>query len=108
MEKDALQEQRKPLIDEHDERRQRCRMLGGEVTFGYCRKVKEGLPCWKVLDCWFEHFPVQDFVREHYSEAQREQFLARPKPKILSLVELIEQAQAAKDGEGESGGCKRG
>lgn len=97
-----MQERSKSLIDAHDERRQRCRVLGSEVTFGYCRKMKEGLPCWKVLDCWFEHFPVQDFVREHYSEEQREQFLARPKPKILSLVEMIQQAQAAQGGEEKS------
>jgi len=98
-----LQEEKKPPIEEYDELRRRCPMLGHEVTFGYCRKVKEGLPCWKVLDCWFELFPVQDFVRVHYTEEQRERFLARPKPKILSLVELIEQARAAKSEEEQGG-----
>lgn len=83
------------MIEEHDERKTRCRILGHEVTFEYCRKVKEGFPCWKVLDCWFEQFAVQEFVRKHYTPAQMEEFLARPKPKIVSLVELIQQAQEA-------------
>ncbi|MBN1654796.1 MAG: hypothetical protein JXA30_13575 [Deltaproteobacteria bacterium] len=81
------------MIDDYDERRTYCRMLGHYLSFAYCRSLKQGLPCHKVLDCWFEHFPVEDFIREHYSDAQRELFLAPPKDKMTSLFELIERAK---------------
>ena len=80
-------------IDEHDGRKLRCRMLGHEVDFAYCRAPGAELPCRKILDCWFETFDVEAFLREHYSEEQIAQILAPPAPKIASLVDLIQQAQ---------------
>lgn len=68
-------------------------MLGHELTFGYCRWPGRELPCSRIFDCWHETFAVDDFIREHYSEEQIQLILAPPKPKMTSLLELIQQAQ---------------
>lgn len=68
-------------------------MLGHFLTFDYCRSVTKGLPCSKVLDCWFQHFPVQKYISENYSEEEQEKILTPPKAKIQSLSEILEQAQ---------------
>ena len=80
-------------IEEHDKRNIRCRMLGHELTFGYCRQPGRDLPCAKIFDCWFEIFNVEEFMREHYTEEQIRQILTPPKPKMASLLEIIQQAQ---------------
>jgi len=55
------------------------------------------LPCFKTLDCWFEHFLVEEYLREELKPEQWDQVFGRPpKPKMLSLVELIEQAKMMK------------
>ncbi len=70
-----------------------CRMLGHHLQFSYCRTCRDGLPCFKLLDCWFERFDVEAFVREHYTEEEIRQFLEPPKPKMHTLMELIKKAQ---------------
>lgn len=84
-------------IDIHDERRIRCRMLGHEVDFVYCRQTTGASPCRKILDCWFETFDVEDFMGQHYSPEQIRRLLEPPKPKITSIVELIQQAQKSSE-----------
>jgi hypothetical protein len=80
-------------IEAHDELSTRCRLLGHAVPFSYCRQVNDGLPCRLVLDCWHEKFEVAAFVKEHYTEDQIKGFLAPPKPKMTTLVELIDKAK---------------
>lgn len=80
-------------IDEHDERETRCRLLGHAVPFGYCRCVQAGSPCRWLADCWHEQFDVAAFLREHFTPEQIEALSAPPKPKLTSIVELIQQAQ---------------
>lgn len=80
-------------IDDHDKRTIRCRRLGHELTFGYCRRPGGELPCSKIFDCWFEIFDVEGFIRQHYPEDQIQQILAPPQPKMASLLDLIQQAQ---------------
>jgi len=51
-------------------------------------------PCFKILDCWWEHFDVVQYLKDHLPEDQFSRLMeARPKPKVASLVELIEQAR---------------
>ena len=77
----------------HDKRQLRCPRLGGRITFKYCRTV-DNAPCWKILDCWWEQMDIRRFVEENYSQDVLEALEgASPKPKILSLLELIEQAR---------------
>jgi len=73
----------------------RCPRLGSDVPFYYCRKVGEnGLPCFKVFDCWWEIFDVVAYLKDELSPEDFEKLKgAKPKEKVLSLLEIIEQAK---------------
>jgi len=72
----------------------RCRKLGHQICFPYCRRENNGLPCLKTLDCWYPYFSVEEFLRLQLSPEEFTEAFEKPqKPKVLSLVELIEQAQ---------------
>lgn len=68
-------------------------MLGHFLVFEYCRSMNKGLPCSRVLDCWFQNFPVQEFINANYSAEDQEKIFEPPKAKILTLTEILEQAQ---------------
>ena len=56
-----------------------------------------GQPCFKTLDCWFEHFPVEDYLREKLTPVEWERAFHKPvRPKVQSLMDLIEQAKKEK------------
>ena len=78
-----------------DQLERRCPRLGGPISFHYCRTCSDqGSVCWKILDCWWEYFDVVGYLQECLSpEAFKALATAKPKPKVLSLLELIEQAQ---------------
>ena len=80
-------------ITMHDNREGYCRMLGHHLKFTYCRLCQDGLPCFKILDCWFEQLDIREFVESQYTEAEIARFLTPPKPKITTLMSLIEKAQ---------------
>ena len=72
----------------------RCPKLGHQIYFSYCRQENMGRPCFKTLDCWYIHFQVKDYLKKELSvEEWQESFQNPPKPKILSLVEILEQVQ---------------
>ena len=73
----------------------RCPRLGNPVPFHYCKICGDHQqPCFKVLDCWWEYFDVVQYMKDQLSEDQFNQLMeARPKAKVTSLVELIEQAK---------------
>jgi hypothetical protein len=81
------------MKDQYDKQEGYCKMLGHFLTFDYCRSANKGLPCSKVLDCWFQHFAVQEFINENYSADEQKTIFEAPKSKILSLTEILEQAQ---------------
>lgn len=70
-----------------------CRMLGHEVSFSYCRIAKNGTPCFKIMDCWFQRIPIAVYMEESYSKEEIEQILAKPADKITTLYDLIEKAK---------------
>ena len=74
-------------IERYDQLEGYCRRLGHHLGFGYCRKAGDGLPCPLVRDCWFESFPVEDFLAENFSEAQ---LAAAPPPgKLATLLSIL-------------------
>ena len=86
------------MLNEHDQDvLLRCRRLGHEVAFGYCRQETEGKPCRLILDCWWEQFDVRAFLRAHLpaeAMAQVERAgLVEPPPKVISLLELVQQVK---------------
>jgi hypothetical protein len=73
----------------------RCPRLGSPVAFTYCLSCEPvQQPCAKIMDCWWETFDVVAYLRDNLAEEQFNRLLcARPKAKLCSLVELIEQAK---------------
>jgi len=75
----------------------RCPRLGHQVPFSYCRVESENRPCFKIMDCWNSHFKVDTYLQSELTSEQFKQVLNKTiKPKILSLVELVEQAKQSK------------
>jgi len=75
----------------------RCPRLGHQIYFSYCRQENQGRPCFKTLDCWHTHFDVQAYLQGELTTEEYEQaFSGKVKPKMLSLLELIEQAKKQK------------
>jgi len=77
----------------------RCPRLGGPVSFRYCMSSgDDSRPCWKIFDCWWEYFDVVTYLKKNLAEKEFNMLLrAKPKPKISSLVDLIQQARERKD-----------
>jgi hypothetical protein len=46
-----------------------------------------------MLDCWHERFDIRAYARQHLTPEQLEKILAPPKPRMTSLIELIQQAK---------------
>ena len=86
------------MLNEHDQDvLLRCRRLGHEVPFGYCRRETGGMPCRLILDCWWERFDVRAFLRAHLPEkemavVERAGF-AQPASKVLSLLDIVQEAK---------------
>lgn len=83
------------MRENKDQIERRCPRLGGPVSFGYCKMSgDDNSVCWKIIDCWWEYFDVVEYLKDFLSDDMFKRLLhAKPKPKIVSLVELIEQAK---------------
>lgn len=83
-------------IEDHDQVQHFwCPMLGQPINFGYCRKSNEGLPCSRVIACFSPHFEVTAFLEEHYSQEQRDTFLAPPPGRVERMAQALNQAAKA-------------
>jgi len=80
---------------QHDWRRRRCPLLGHEITFAYCRSTDSGVPCRRILDCWWEQFDVEEFLRLHHGEEELRRILSPSPDKLTSIIDLIEKAKKA-------------
>ncbi len=84
-------------IPPEDDFKIRCPKLGHQIFFSYCRKENMGTPCVKTLDCWYVHFAVEKYLRKELTQEEWVACFEKPaKPKVLSLLELIERAQKNK------------
>jgi hypothetical protein len=86
----------KKVIEQHDEKTIRCPRVGGEVNFRFCRSENNMLPCRFIVGCWQGQIDINEFLSAHYSEEELARIFAPPKPKIESLVGLIEKVQKEK------------
>jgi hypothetical protein len=73
------------MIDQFDEKQTYCKQLGHHVPFKYCRLVNNKLPCKQVFNCWFEIFPVREFVLSNYTKKEIEAILS-PAPSRLDTI----------------------
>ena len=75
-----------------------CPRLGHQISFPYCRSENIGKPCFKILDCWFQYFPIEEYLRNELTTEEWSIVFDMPvKSKVQSLMELIEQAKKVKD-----------
>ncbi len=94
--KDHEQDAHATVDASHDRDEIRCRRLGHEVPFHFCRTEGSGdEPCRLLADCWWERFDIQEYIRANYPHDKAED-LQTPKPppnKVLSLFEMIQEAK---------------
>ena len=76
-----------------DAQRGYCRRLGHDVDFSYCRIASQGIPCFKIFDCWYERFDIKDFMASNYSSEEIKAMLAPPQDKVSTLYDLIAKAK---------------
>ena len=78
-----------------DNLERRCPRLGGQIAFKYCRTCGDDLiVCSKIIDCWWEKFDVMNYCQKLLPEESFHLLIQnRPKAKITSLIEIIEQAK---------------
>ena len=87
----------KEITSPDDNYKIRCPRLGHQIYFSYCLSESMGLPCFKIFDCWFEHFQVEEYLQKELGPEEWKRLLIRPeKTKAQSLIELIEQAKKSK------------
>jgi hypothetical protein len=84
------------MLTQYDNLEIRCPMLGHPLNFSYCRSTDGDKPCRRIFNCWFQRMPVEQFIDDNFPAGTKEKLNAPPKPKVLSLVELIEKAQKSK------------
>jgi hypothetical protein len=82
-------------IREHDGNEAYCRKLGHTVGFGYCRRAQGALPCASVVGCWNGRIPVSGFLERHYTPQQLAKAFSPPRPRLATILELVEQARRA-------------
>jgi hypothetical protein len=80
-------------INDYDEHQSHCPRLGHIIHFGYCRSCQNKLPCFKIMDCWYMQVPIEEFLTTHFNADEIQNILSPPKPKLLSILELIEAAK---------------
>jgi hypothetical protein len=54
------------------------------------------LPCRFIAGCWQGQMDIEAFFDEHYSEEDLNRIFAPPKPKMESLVNLMEKVKKEK------------
>ncbi len=78
-------------LKQFDEREWYCRMLGHALAFRYCRTMQEGLPCHRILDCWYEFLPIKEFVESNYTEEELVTIFQQPKSRIDIMLDTVKR-----------------
>jgi len=86
----------KKLIEQYDDLVIRCPRVGGDVNFLYCRSENNMLPCGWIVGCWQNKIDINRFLEEHYSGDELARIFALPKPRVESLLKMIEKAKERK------------
>ena len=68
-------------------------MLGHRVPFSYCRTTGSDTLCRHIANCWFESFDIEGFLDANYSPEVVQRSLQPGRPKVESLLSLIERAK---------------
>ncbi len=55
--------------------------------------MQMGLPCGRILNCWFERLPIQQYVGDHYTTEEQNQIFEPPKSKIEAIVSIVDKVK---------------
>lgn len=90
-------------VENFDLQQRRCPRLGSVISFRYCLISGDNeVPCWKILDCWWELFDVEGYLKQNLPEAVFNELIKaaeKPKNKIASIIEIAQQAKKQADKE---------
>lgn len=81
-----------------------CPQLGHPIAFSYCMAARADTsgaakPCKKIMDCWWETFDVQSFLKDTLPQADYSE-LVNKEPgnrRAAGLFDAIERALENKD-----------
>jgi hypothetical protein len=79
------------MQETYDERECYCRSLGHYVRFGYCRTAGGELPCPRVAECWTGRFPVEEFLREHFTPQELDRAFAPRPGKLETILGIVQR-----------------
>ena len=83
-----------------EDQERRCPRLGGVISYRYCMiSGNDNLPCFKILDCWWETFDVENYLQQVMTEPAFNLFIqsARaPQNKVCSILEIANLARRRK------------
>lgn len=73
----------------------RCPRLGHDIAFEYClMSGEDDFICWKALDCWWEIFDVETYLKASLHEREYSRLAEKkPKNKVASILEVVEAAK---------------
>ena len=78
--------------DMYDAEEIRCRRLGHDLTFKYCRKESMDEPCAKIIDCWFSRIGILEYLNSQFGTKFLHEFVNRErKDKITSILEIVDR-----------------
>ncbi len=83
-------------MDQYDDKTIRCPRVGGEVNFRFCRFENNMLPCRWIVGCWEMRMDMNKFMTDHYFKEEMDRIFTPPRPKIESLLNLVEKAKKVK------------
>jgi len=78
-----------------DNLERRCPRLGSDIPFRYCMlSGEDDFPCGKILDCWWETFDVETYLKANLPESLFKGLVSpRPRDKVASLLKIVEQTK---------------
>ena len=82
--------------EQYDERQWYCRMLGHAIAFRYCRTMENNLPCHRILDCWYETLPIQDFIAQNYTAEEQAAILRPAKSRLDIMAQTLNRVNKKK------------
>lgn len=89
-------------LTEFDNKEWYCRMLGHTIAFRYCRTMAEGLPCHRILDCWYEILPIQSFIEQNYSAEERGAISQPPDSRLTIMAKTLNRVEKRKKDDGDN------
>ena len=59
------------------------------MKFDYCRVENRGLPCPRIMDCWFERIDINGFITSNYTEEERNAVFSKPADRLSTIFDII-------------------